>query len=86
MQNMTNLKKDCMESFYNEINKFLVKKQKTDKRRTQEIQSGIKNIVWSKEKKKWHVKISRKHIGYFIELDKAICAKESYLKSLGEVQ
>jgi hypothetical protein len=50
-----------------------------------EFQSGVKNITWDRNYNKWSVALQEngknKRIGYFLELDDAIKAKESYINN-----
>jgi hypothetical protein len=37
--------------------------------------SGIKGVSWSKQKRRWWVKIGQKHIGFFADLEQARVAR-----------
>ncbi|GMX64564.1 hypothetical protein Elgi_38330 [Paenibacillus elgii] len=47
-------------------------------------QSNIKGIIWAERYQKWHLLIrenkKRKHVGYYVNLEDAIKAKDMYLK------
>lgn len=47
--------------------------------------SGVKGVSWSKQKNKWHVRIMKKHIGFYDDIKEAEKArKEAEIKYYGE--